>query len=34
MKGATQENWLHSVPKATRVMEPRINLTFRNMREM
>jgi len=34
MKGATQENWLHSVPKATRVMEPRINLTFRNMREL
>ena len=31
MKGATQINWLHSVPKTTKVTTPRINLTFRNM---
>jgi alkylated DNA repair dioxygenase AlkB len=31
MKGATQTNWLHSLPKSTLVKHPRINLTFRNM---
>ena len=31
MKGATQTNWLHSLPKTTRVSTPRINLTFRSM---
>lgn len=29
MKGTTQENWLHAVPKSTRVHGPRVNLTFR-----
>lgn len=31
MKGATQSNWLHQLPKTTRVTRPRINLTFRTM---
>jgi alkylated DNA repair dioxygenase AlkB len=31
MKGATQTNWLHSLPKSKRIVEPRINLTFRRM---
>jgi len=31
MKGATQEHWLHALPKTKRVSEPRINLTFRLM---
>ncbi len=30
MKGTTQTNWLHSLPKTTRVTTPRINLTFRS----
>ncbi|MES3018293.1 MAG: alpha-ketoglutarate-dependent dioxygenase AlkB [Bacteroidota bacterium] len=30
MKGSTQTNWLHSLPKTTRVATPRINLTFRS----
>ena len=29
MAGATQEHWLHSLPKSARVNAPRINLTFR-----
>lgn len=29
MRGRTQERWYHSVPKTVRVMEPRINITFR-----
>ncbi len=29
MQGATQENWLHQIPKTKRVIAPRINLTFR-----
>ncbi len=29
MKGSTQKYWLHSLPKTTKVDEPRINLTFR-----
>lgn len=31
MRGATQNNWLHTVPTETRVTTPRINLTFRNI---
>lgn len=31
MRGETQKNWLHSVPKASKVTEPRINLTFRRI---
>ncbi len=31
MKGATQTYWLHSLPKTTRVIKPRINLTFRTI---
>jgi alkylated DNA repair dioxygenase AlkB len=33
MKGETQKNWLHSLPKSTRVIEPRINLTFRRIKK-
>lgn len=29
MKGNTQSNWLHSIPKTKTVSDPRINLTFR-----
>ena len=29
MKGSTQKNWIHSVPKSKKIMNPRINLTFR-----
>jgi alkylated DNA repair dioxygenase AlkB len=31
MQGATQQNWLHQLPKTTKVLQPRINLTFRLM---
>lgn len=31
MRGKTQEAWLHQLPKTKRVLEPRINLTFRKM---
>jgi alkylated DNA repair dioxygenase AlkB len=31
MQGETQQNWLHSLPKAMKIKEPRINLTFRKM---
>lgn len=31
MKDATQTNWLHSLPKTTKVAKSRINLTFRKM---
>lgn len=31
MKGATQTNWLHRLPKTTKVTRPRVNLTFRTM---
>ena len=31
MKGATQTNWLHSIPAAARVLRPRVNLTFRTI---
>ena len=33
MKGALQHNWLHQIPVQKRVKEPRINLTFRTIRE-
>jgi len=31
MKGALQKNWLHSLPKSSKIKTPRINLTFRQM---
>ncbi|WP_424494581.1 alpha-ketoglutarate-dependent dioxygenase AlkB family protein [Salinimicrobium sp. GXAS 041] len=31
MKGPTQHHWLHQVPKTSRPLEPRINLTFRKL---
>jgi len=31
MKGATQTNWLHSLPKTKKVTRPRVNLTFRTI---
>jgi alkylated DNA repair dioxygenase AlkB len=31
MKGTTQTNWLHRLPKTTKVKTPRINLTFRTI---
>jgi alkylated DNA repair dioxygenase AlkB len=31
MKGATQTNWLHRLPKTKKVTKPRINLTFRTI---
>ena len=31
MKGDTQQYWQHSLPKTTKVKEPRINLTFRTI---
>ena len=31
MKEGTQKNWLHSLPKSKKIIQPRINLTFRNM---
>jgi alkylated DNA repair dioxygenase AlkB len=31
MSGATQRNYRHDLPKSARVVEPRINLTFRNI---
>src|SRR5919198_3112673 len=34
MKGATQSNWLHSLPKSKNITQPRINLTFRTMHEL
>lgn len=30
MKGTTQTNWLHSLPKSKKVLTPRVNLTFRS----
>lgn len=33
MKGATQTNWQHSVPKSAKITRPRINLTFRSFVE-
>lgn len=31
MRGGTQENWHHQLPKTKKVSEPRISLTFRRM---
>ena len=31
MKGATQSNWLHCLPKSKKIIAPRVNLTFRTM---
>ncbi len=31
MHGATQQHWLHHIPKRTRCNQARINLTFRNI---
>ena len=31
MKGATQANWKHGVPKESKLCGPRVNLTFRNI---
>lgn len=31
MKGTTQTHWLHSIPKSTKIMKPRVNLTFRTI---
>ena len=31
MKEQTQTHWLHSLPKTKRIIDPRINLTFRTM---
>lgn len=29
MQGPTQEHWLHQIPKTSKVIQPRINLTYR-----
>ncbi len=31
MAGATQTHWLHRLPPATKILKPRINLTFRTI---
>ena len=31
MKGSTQHHWQHQLPKSKKPMQPRINLTFRNI---
>ena len=31
MKGSTQSNWLHSLPKSKKISQARINLTFRSI---
>lgn len=31
MKGATQTNWLHCLPKTKKITQPRVNLTFRTI---
>ena len=31
MRGQSQHAWLHALPKSKKVLEPRINLTFRNI---
>jgi len=33
MKDATQDNWLHQLPKSKKITKPRINLTFRTIIE-
>jgi alkylated DNA repair dioxygenase AlkB len=32
MRGPTQQNWQHQIPKTSRRVDPRINLTFRYIR--
>ncbi|MBS7321313.1 MAG: alpha-ketoglutarate-dependent dioxygenase AlkB, partial [Myroides sp.] len=32
MKGETQKHWLHQIPVTKKVSEPRISLTFRQMK--
>ncbi len=32
MKDETQTHWIHSLPKATKITSPRVNLTFRVMK--
>jgi alkylated DNA repair dioxygenase AlkB len=34
MKGATQSNWLHRLPKSKNIIQPRINLTFRTINNL
>lgn len=31
MKDQTQKNWLHSLPTSKKILQPRINLTFRTI---
>jgi len=31
MRGTTQSNWQHQIPKSKKITDPRINLTFRRM---
>lgn len=33
MTGETQHHWLHQIPAQKKIMEPRINLTFRNIKK-
>jgi alkylated DNA repair dioxygenase AlkB len=33
MEGALQQHWLHALPKRLKIKEPRINLTFRKMKD-
>ncbi len=33
MGGATQEDWKHQIPKSKKMLSPRINLTFRDIKE-
>ncbi|MCF3109110.1 alpha-ketoglutarate-dependent dioxygenase AlkB [Niabella sp. CC-SYL272] len=33
MKGTTQTHWLHRLPPTKKVLKPRVNLTFRSIRE-
>ena len=33
MRGTTQTNWVHSLPKTKKITLPRVNLTFRTMAE-
>ncbi|MCC8358314.1 alpha-ketoglutarate-dependent dioxygenase AlkB family protein [Salinimicrobium sediminilitoris] len=33
MAGETQKYWLHRLPKSKKIKEPRINLTFRNIKK-
>lgn len=34
MAGETQSHWLHRLPPAKKIIAPRVNLTFRQMREI